>query len=130
MKFVLILAVLLSTAGCAVFETRPPEEVVAERAMEQANYLMAGDFEAALEYMTPSFQNGPQAQDYRRDKAAVPSWNAASIKWVKCDEVEAPERCEVRVMVTVVRPPSITVPITIPLDDTWILVEGIWYQFD
>ena len=130
MKFVLILAVLLSTAGCAVFETRPPEEVVAERAMEQANYLMAGDFEAALEYMTPSFQNGPKAQDYRREKAAAPAWDDASVKWVKCDADDEVTKCEVRLLITVLRPPAITVPIQIPLDDTWILVDGNWYQFD
>ena len=130
MKFVLLAAILVSMAGCTLFETRPPEEVVAERAMEQANYLMAGDFDAALEYMTPSYQNGPKAQNYRADKAAAPSWRAAAVKWVKCDPVDAAERCEVRLLVTVTRPPSMNVPIQVPLDDVWILVERKWYQFD
>ena len=130
MKRVVISVVLASLAGCALFDDRLAEEVVAERAMEQANLLMAGDYEAALEYMTPSFQNGPKAQNYRADKAAVPSWRAAALKWVKCDPVDAPERCEVRLLVTVTRPPSMNVPIQVPLDDVWILVDGKWYQYD
>ena len=130
MKLVVMAVVLVSTVGCAVFETRPPQEVIAERAVEQANYLMVGDFDAALKYMTPSFQNGPKAQDYRRHRAAAPGWSAARVRWVKCDPVDAPERCDVRLLVTVTRPPSINVPIEVPLDDVWILVDSKWYQFD
>ena len=117
-------------AGCASIDSRPPEEIVAERALEQVAFLMAGDFDNALSYMSPSYRNGGRAQFYSADKSGALSWQKADLKWVKCEDAPEPKRCEIRLLITVVKPPAIRTPIVVPLDDIWIKVENRWFMYE
>ena len=125
-----LLAAVVLVSGCASLTARPPEEVVAERAMLQVEALMAGDFETALTYMTPSYQGSPKADSYARNRAAAPGWSDAYLKWVKCENVPDPARCDVRIIIKMARPPVVATLITVPIDDVWIKVDGEWYQYE
>ena len=127
--FVLLLVYALLAACSSLGNARPAEEIVGERALEHARALMAGDFDGAIEFMIPTYKNSPRAKDFKRSKSGATGWQDVSLKWVKCDDGEVTERCEVRLIVKTLRPPAVMVPITVPLDDVWILVEGGWYQY-
>ena len=107
----------------------PAEEIIGARALEQARALMAGDFNGALQFMVPSYKNSPQAKDYVRSKSGATGWQDVSLKWVKCGGSGVKDRCEVRLIVKTMRPPATTSPILVPLDDVWLLVDGVWYQY-
>ena len=129
-RFTLVF-VFSSLGACVSLEPATPEEIVGTRALEQARALMAADFDAAIKYMTPSYQNSDRSKDYRRSKSGATGWTDVSLRWVKCgDEPQEATRCEVRLMVTLLRPPAVTTPISVPLDDVWILVGGEWYQYE
>lgn len=117
-----------SGLGCAALAPQAPEELVGARALEQAEALKLGDYERALTYMTPSYQSSPRARDYQRNRAGSGGWEDIQLKWVRCDEEHG--RCEVRLLIYAVRPPAFTSPVPVPLDDTWIKVDGKWYQYD
>ena len=114
--------------GCAPFSPESPEDVVGGRALEQANALMLGEYELALTYMTPTYQSSPRAADYQRNRAGSGGWEEVDLKWVKCDQEYT--ICDVRLLISTLRPPAVTVPISIALDDKWIKVGRQWYQYD
>ena len=99
-----------------------------ERALAQAEALRSGDYEAALQFMTPSYQASPRARDYQRNRAGAAGWTSVDLKWVRCDEIGT--SCDVRLIIRAVRPPVTNTPLPIPLDDVWILVDGEWYQYE
>lgn len=117
-------------SGCAAMQSRSPEEIVGERATAQADALMRADFETALSFMAPSYRDNPRSESYARDRAGAPGWTDATLKWVKCEQVPDPEKCDVRMLIKMSRPPMVNTPILVPLDDVWIKVSGQWYQYD
>ena len=119
---------LASGLGCATFSTQTPEKIVGGRALEQAEALRVGDYPAALAYMTPTYQSGPRAADYQRNRAGSGSWQKVDLKWVRCDADYI--ACDVRLLITAFRPPAVAVPIQIALDDKWVEINGQWYQYD
>ena len=130
--FVLAL-VALFISGCSVFDRRPPEEIVLERAEQHLAALRAGDFALALEYTTPAFQASAQGRRYRAMYSAAPTWRNAEIYAVECEEVENPQRCLVRTRIYPFVPPHIQANITdlpISVKATWIIVNGRWYRFE
>ena len=114
--------------GCAALSPKTPEERVGDRALEQAEALMAADYELAMGFMTPTYQSSPRSADYQRNRAGSGSWQKVDLKWVKCDEEY--KACDVRLLITAFRPPAVTVPIQVPLDDIWVKIDGQWYQYD
>jgi hypothetical protein len=119
---------LASGLGCATPSTQTPEEIVGGRALAQSEALMAGDYEAAMVFMTPTYQSSPRAADYQRNRAGTGSWQKVDLKWVRCDADY--NACDVRLLITAFRPPAVAVPIQIPLDDKWVIIDGQWYQYD
>jgi hypothetical protein len=124
----LLMGCLASGLGCATSPTQTPEEVVGSRALEQARALMAADYAMAMSYMTPTYQSSPRSDNYQRARAGSGSWQKVDLKWVRCDADY--NACDVRLLITAFRPPAVTFPIQIPLDDKWIEVDGQWYQYD
>ena len=128
-SFILSLVCALLAACSSIDGAQQAEEIVGERALNHAAALMAGDFDGALEFMLPSYANSARAADYKRSRSGATGWKDVSLKWVKCGDSEIKDRCEVRLLVTTTRPPATTTPITVPLDDVWLLVDGRWYQY-
>ena len=121
--------------ACSAFEPAPPEEVVAERAMRQATFLMAGDYEQALAFTVPSYQDSARAQLYGGKHAGASAWERVEVRWVRCGEDPEPNRCEVRLWIfgqffSSGRFSSATgnsVPSS--WDKTWVKLDGQWYQY-
>ena len=126
----LLIGASAALVGCSNINMAvAPEEIVGERAIAQANAVMVGDFDTGLGYMTPSYRESARAKDFKRSRSGATGWTNVDLKWVKCDDAPKPTRCEVRLLVTLMRPPAITTPITVPLDDVWIFVDDDWYQY-
>lgn len=118
----------LWAVGCA---NQPPvseEERVAARAQEWGSALIALDYDRALTYMTPTYQQSPRAERYRGDFSGAGFWLNMDIKWVKCGQASPVSRCEVRQIITMMKPPEMSTPLPIPYDTTWLLLNGEWYQ--
>ena len=165
-------------AGCASPTKVAVEEQVGSRAMQWADALMAGDYDVALTFMTPSYRGSPRAERFEGDFSGATYWQNAEIKWVKCEEnsaagepdsaINPPEavladtaasddcvvdtwndcgktflapislsststygsdRCEVRLIITAMKPPELTFPRPIPYNITWLFVDGGWYLY-
>jgi hypothetical protein len=84
----LLAGVLL--AGCATPQPMTVEERVGNRALQWADALIAQDYEQALTFMTPTYQNSPRAERFRGDFGGSSYWQGAELKWVKCDEKNTP----------------------------------------
>jgi hypothetical protein len=188
-RFCLLLVLLAS--GCASQPDISIEQRVGERALQWANALMSQDYDKALTFMTPSFQESPRADRFRGDFSGAGFWKDAKIKWVKCDEESGPElgsgatstansasgtsepvdtmladneeecvvtswescgqtsalaatspvtannsslvkssaRCDVRLILSVLKPPEMSFPMPIPYEAVWLKIGGAWYMY-
>jgi len=90
---------------------------------------MSQRYEDALGFTTPTFQTSPRAARYQSDYAGATYWENVELKRVSCEPAEAPEVCEVRLIVTFQNKPAISWPMPIPLDTTWILLDGQWLVY-
>ena len=131
----IVALVALVATGCSTIDTRPQEEIVEERALAQAQALVNQDYEAALSYVTPSYQEGPRADFYAANHSGSAFWKRTEVRWVRCDNDPEVERCSVRIWVYGTIPSSGRVTSdrgdTVPasLDSVWIKIEGQWYQY-
>lgn len=80
------LLVGLLISGCSPQPELSVEEQVGNRALQWAGALMSLDYDKALTFMTPSYQNSPRADRFRGEFSGAGFWKDAEIKWVKCDE--------------------------------------------
>lgn len=127
---------LLGLSGCAALDQRTPEERVEQRSAEQAQALLEQDYETALEYVSPSFRDGPQAGIYKAKFSGSAFWVGFETRWVRCEDGPEPTSCSVRTWIYNNVPWSnrgygsargSDVPIS--WDTTWIKVENEWYQY-
>lgn len=125
---VLVVAMALMT-GCAATPRVTTEDIVGQRALDWADALMAQDFERALTFMTPSYQASPRAERYRGNFSGAGFWRSVELKHVECDSGADAARCEVRVIIGMIRPPELTREMPIPYDTTWVLLGDDWYQY-
>lgn len=125
---ILLMIAAMFLVSCASMQPRPAEEVVADRAMAQANALMDLDFEEAKSYTTPAYRESPRSRAFMAEHSGASFWQSVSVRWVKCEDAPEPEVCDVRLLVNMMKPPAMKAPVTIPRDATWILVEGEWYS--
>ena len=122
---VLIVALLLS--ACAGMG-KPPEDVVKERAQERWDLLLAEDFAAAYEYLTPGYRSGVSLNQYQRKLLTqAVQWTDAKAGKSTCLE----ESCNVRISI------SYAVYGAVPgvsrfdskgtTEENWIRIKGRWY---
>ena len=144
-----ILFIVTVLGGCSALQPKPPEEIIADRAMAQVRHLMDRDYDSALTYVVPSYQSSARAQFYQAEFVGSASWIDASVRWVKCDAAEqgggyrqsatnqAPQtdRCNVRLWVygSLPSPGGVTsargddVPWS--WNTVWVKIDGKWYQY-
>ena len=76
---VLLLVAVLASAGCAVLDNRPPEQVVAERAQAWADALLDSDLEGAWALTSPGFREHTAPEGYFRYIAGAGRWTGAEL---------------------------------------------------
>lgn len=124
---------VLALGGCSMLQPRPPEEIIADRALAQARHLINREYDLALTYVVPSYQGSARATFYEADYSGSATWTDASVAWVKCDEALEPDRCRVRLWIY--GGPSgawgsargDSEPFV--WQRVWIKINGEWYQF-
>ena len=124
---------LLIMSGCTMLDQRPPEDVVLERAEAHLAALREGDFQTALDYTTPAFQQSARARRYGSMYSSAPMWRGAEIYAVECEATEVVERCTVRTRVLPFIAPHIQanirdLPVSVSAD--WIYTERNWYRYE
>lgn len=115
--------------GCTSTSVMTPEAKVEKRVMEWSEALMATDYDLALTYTTPGFQESPRAERYPADFGGSSWWTGVTLKDISCDRNDVGGRCEVRQIVEILRPPAIREPLPIPYDTVWLELDGVWYVF-
>lgn len=122
--------VSLALSSCAsLIDTRPPEEIVAERAAAHLELLRAQQWEEALTYTTPGFRSKTTPDLYAARYGGVWMWQSTRIGDVVCEDGVEAERCVVQSYLTVVMPPKVDWPTEHYKPQTWIKVNGDWFIY-
>lgn len=121
-----LLLAALALAGCAALDSRPPEEIVKERAAKRWQALVSGDFNTAYDYASPAYRQG-KTRDYYVNKqrnAGVVQWLSATVVSVKCEGA----RCKTTTELTS-KPliPGFRGTLRSGIEETWILEDGRWW---
>ena len=127
----LILLGMINVLGaCAsLIDDRPPEEIVAERASEHLNLLHKQDWEAALQFTTPSFRKNNTPEQYAKRYGGVWMWRGTRVGKVACDAAAEITRCVADTYRTVQMPPM-TWESEHYKPRVWIKVDRDWYIFE
>jgi hypothetical protein len=132
-----VLVVLLGTlaalvaAGCASTDrpsSKPPEEVVLERAQARWNALLKRDWAAAYQYVTPAYREVVSVDRYGNQFSGPLQWENAKAKSAQCEEQRCTVAVEVsyRIMLTGHRD---RVSAT-NFDEVWVFEDGQWFKFE
>lgn len=120
----LCLAVLLSACAAPVSK----ESQVEQRVNERWDKLLSGDLAGAYEYLSPGYRSSVSLMQYQRSILLKQvKWTSAEYLESTCEDVN----CQARVVV------GFTIYGGLPgvksysskrdVEETWLLVDGIWY---
>lgn len=104
------------------------EETVESRAAARWELVLARDFEAAWEYMTPGFRQTTNRFDYARDMAGRPlRWLSAEVAGKECEE----DLCKIKILVgyqAIGAPAGMgQMRLSREIEETWIRLDGAWW---
>ena len=128
MKLITLLLIAAALGGCAIFDNRPPEEIVGERAQTRLDLLLSKDFERSYQYMTPGYRAIHTVDQYTVDFAGSGMWTDTSIATVGCTRIgEAPvTACKVIALISYPAPRMGYIQTT-EVTENWVLLDGRWY---
>lgn len=121
------LLMLFVLGGCSILPTKNPEEIVAERAQQRLDFLMAGDYQASYEFTTPGYRSTESVGRYGTRWSGVGMWISANVIKAECTAAELIDRCKAVVQV-VYRAVGYD-PLTTMLTEDWILIDDSWYLY-
>ena len=121
------LPVVLS--ACTTVPDQTTEDLVGQRGISWAESLIDLDYDGALTYMTPSYQASPRADRYRGDFSGAGFWQSVTLHSVDCGESEAPSRCDVTMIISMIVLPEVARETPISYDTTWVLLDGQWHLY-
>lgn len=115
---------LLAACGAS----RPPEEIVSERAQARWDALVSQDYETAWSFHSPGFRAQNSAEVYADEMSRRPiRWDSARVLGVECEEDE----CAVEVLIgyTAVGAPGPLADVRSerPIKESWIRLDGEWW---
>lgn len=123
-------AMLLVIMALALVACQPAtqEETVESRAAARWELVLARDFEAAWEYMTPGFRQTTNRFDYARDMAGRPlRWLSAEVSGKECEE----DLCKIKILVgyqAIGAPAGMgQMRLSREIEETWIRLDGAWW---
>lgn len=119
---------LFALAGCASLQPATPEEAVSARAAQRWKALIAHDWPAAYEFLTPAFRATMNVERYAYRFVGVPRWlDATTVRSAKCEE----DRCTVVVNIVVDYPTKAnTKTLNTDVTETWLREDGQWYKYE
>lgn len=114
-------------AGCSSLAGlgKTPEEIVAARAEARWRAVIAGDWEAAYHFSTPSFRSAVPLAGYMNMLRSVVTRKDVAVREVKC----ADGACEAKIRLFFVPPMSKGVTLDTEVSERWIEDGGIWYIY-
>ena len=115
--------------GCATVPEQTTVDLVGQRAISWAEALMELDYNGALSYMTPSYQMSPRADRFRGDFSGAGFWRSVTPHSVDCGDSQAPSRCDVTIIISMIVPPEMARETPISYDMTWVFLDGQWYLY-
>lgn len=125
----------LLAVGCSTqkADTAPPEDIVAQRAAERWEALMALDHAKAYSYLAPSVRSVMSLDGFRRrlnlglDVTEAP-WTQADVRSVSC---ENPEVCEAKIFVAarIMVPQFSGMTSSAEVKERWVYQEGEWWLY-
>jgi hypothetical protein len=129
MRLITLLVIVAALGGCAIFDNRPPEEIVGERAQTRLDLLLSKDFERSYQHMTPGYRAIHTVDQYTVDFAGSGMWTDTSIATVGCTRVgEAPvTACKVVALISYPAPRMGYIQTT-EVTENWVLLDGRWYM--
>ena len=68
----------IAISGCAMLDTRPPEEIVKERAQARWSAMVKGDMKVVYDYLSPGSRAVVSAEAYA-SQFRVGFWKAAEV---------------------------------------------------
>lgn len=120
-----LVATLTVLVGC---QPQVVEEAVETRAQERWELILARDFEAAWEYLTPGFRQTTNRFDYARDMTGRPlRWLSAEVVSKQCEE----DLCKINILVgyqAIGAPAGMgQMRLSREIEETWIRLDGAWW---
>lgn len=129
-RLVLIAAAATAVVGCAgLASSAPPEQVVRQLATQRWQALLAGDFDKAYEFATPSYRQIKSAGTYRLQKQAqLVKWISAEVVGAKCDgpKCDLFYKLEFKPMV----PMRFDGTLFSGNSEVWVFEGGQWWAFE
>ena len=121
----MILPVVLS--ACASMGSMSPEEIVAARAQQRFDALMAYDYDAAYQFASPGYRTTESVSRYSSRWGGAGMWLSATVQSASCPGVQPVNRCKVSAEI-VYQPPRPETLSTALIED-WLLIDGNWYLY-
>lgn len=115
------MVVAIVATGCAGMVSRPPAEVVKERAQARWNALLSTDLKTAYEYFTPTTRQSLRYEGF------VMSYKQGFWKSATVDKVECPKPDVCLVDVTIESELRKGLVVKGPLRETWIREGNDWW---
>jgi len=106
--------------GCAALDSRPPEEVLKERAQLRWDAMVKSDFKAAYQYLSPGSRAVLTPEGYASG-LKTGFWKGAAVDRVICDR---PDVCDAVMTIEYEFRGS---RIKTPLKETWIKEGSSWW---
>ena len=109
--------------GCG--EPKTPEQIVAERAQARWDALLAGDFETAYSFASPSYRDIVDAVRFQQSLGGHASWLGAKVREVTCRE----DVCEAMVRLKYRSPLPPRMEFETDDIERWLSEDGEWWIF-
>ncbi len=121
------IAFLILLSGCAGM-AKTPEEAVRERARERLDLILADDFAAAYEYLSPGYRSGVSSANYqRRMLSQKAQWRSATVGKSECSDDVCKIRISIDYSIYGVVPGVDRFDSTAAAVEDWVKADGKWY---
>ena len=125
----LAVTALLTLAGCTSSPPpSTPEQVVAQLAQQRWDHLIEGRWSDAYAMLTPGYRSLHTQREYQGSFKGATTWQSTKVNGIACE----PERCEVRIELTIKNPMARRANDTFSTNftETWLQEGGRWYHYE
>jgi len=127
-KLITVFMVVATLSGCAIFDNRPPEEVVADGALNRLTLLMEGRLEESYALTSPGYRAVNTLEQYAADFGGRMMWTDVVVGSVTCLPEGEPTYCDVTMLISY-RPMRQSYIQTTELPEKWIKTDATWYAY-